>query len=71
MSTKHTIQHHIEPNNAAGPCGFHFYKDALDEDYGPFYLRLDGVAFEATHESVTVTIPRDWAKMLGLLGHNV
>ena len=64
MSTKVTIQHHSEPGGAAG---FHLYKDVLDDDEGPIYLELTGVEFEATPKNVVVTIPRDWAKELGLI----
>ena len=64
MSTKVTINHHSELGGAAG---FHLYKDIADDNEGPIYLELADVAFEATHLSIKVTIPRDWANMLGLI----
>jgi hypothetical protein len=64
-----------------GQAGFHLYDDVLDEFIfegaaapaeSPVYLRLDGVAVEVQTlstggASVTVTIPRDIARELGLL----
>jgi hypothetical protein len=46
MSTKATI--------AYGPT-FHFYHEALDDDY--VYLELEQVAFEASYNQVMVPIP--------------
>ena len=65
MSTKQTIQHHSEPG---GKSGYHMYKEVLDDDKGPIYLQLAGVEFTAkSPDFVVVTIPRDWANMLGLV----
>jgi hypothetical protein len=56
--------------------GFHLYEDALDftveSEESPVYLRLDGVevdvsATPAGGTSVTVVLPRETARALGLL----
>ena len=46
MSTKSTIAH---------GRNFHFYHEALDEDY--VYLELEGTKFEASYNRVMVPIP--------------
>lgn len=46
MSTKHTIAHDE---------GFHFYREAFDED--AVYLELTGAAFEAAQNWVRVPVP--------------
>jgi hypothetical protein len=76
MSTKVTIKHRAR---AATSPGFHLYDDVLDE-FGksndeistPVYLRLDGVAVQLEtltdgRASITVTLPREMARELGLL----
>ena len=73
MSTKSTMHRYSEPG-PDGEMSFHLYTDVLtgDSEYGPIYLNLVGVKFEACNSpnSITVTIPIAWAKMLGLMGHN-
>ena len=64
MSTRQTILYHEDPEDSAGPVGFHLFSDAFT---GAIGLEFDGVPFEATHQSITVTIPREWAVMLGLV----
>ena len=64
MSTRQTILNHEEPGDSTGPVGFHLFSDAFTGTIG---LELNGVPFEATHQSITVTIPREWAVMLGLV----
>lgn len=66
MSTKCSVIWHYPNNNETGD-GFHLFTDVLDDDPKPFYLRLDGVEFEASNHSVTVCIPREWAEKLGLV----
>lgn len=75
MSTKVTIKWR---NQSAGyPC-YHLYDDVLDsfgsedEREAPVYLRLDGVGatmqtLESGGASVTVVLPRQVARELGLL----
>jgi hypothetical protein len=46
MSTKSTIAH---------GTNFHFYHEALDDDY--VYLRLEGVDYEVSYGRITVPIP--------------
>ena len=46
MSTKSTIAH---------GRNFHFYHEALDEDY--VYLELEGTKFEASYDRVMMPIP--------------
>jgi hypothetical protein len=75
MSTKASIKQRAR---TAEQPGFHLYDDVLDEledgKHGepPVYLRLDGVAanlqtLEGGGASVTVTLPREVARALGLL----
>lgn len=76
MSTKGSIK---ARSRTADLPGFHLYDDVLD-DLGardddlepPVYLRLDGVAVRletltAEGATVTVTVPRETARELGLL----
>lgn len=75
MSTKASIKWR---HQAAGLPGFHLYDDVLDsfgsETNGepPVYLRLDGVAAQMETlptggAAVTVVLPREAARELGLL----
>jgi len=75
VSTKVTIKWRAQ---TAGHPGFHLYDDVFDslgyEDEGqsPVYLRLDGVAvtlqtLDSGGASVTVVLPRELARELGLL----
>lgn len=80
MSTKVSIK--WRRRNDSQP-GFHLYDDVLDslgDDAGerepPVYLRLDGVNVElhtlaAGGTSVTVVLPREVARSLGLLQPNL
>jgi len=75
MSTKVTIRH----SRRSDACpGFYLYHDVLDglgiadDPQTDVYLRLDGVAvaLETLSEGgalVTITLPRETARMLGLL----
>lgn len=72
MSTKRTLKVQLDDTGA----GFHLYQDTeeLDDDgNGPVHLDLENVTFEAGagHKpgggGVDVTIPRAWARALGLL----
>lgn len=67
MSTKNTLMRHDGNTIGSWPTGFHLYEDMMDETDGSIYLNLQGVDFEASPNSVTVAIPRDWASMLGLV----
>ena len=68
MSTRSSIKWDRDDNGV----GFHLYEDVLDESDGPVYLDLDGLpsvcvtASEHGH-AVTIAIPREWARKLGLL----
>lgn len=63
MSTKSTIKYYDGTN-----CGYHLFTDLYDEDIGVVHLSLTGVQFEAmSNGSVTVAIPVEWAKRLGLI----
>ena len=75
MSTRVTIKYRCQ--SVEGP-GFHLYDDVLDsfgaddESQSPVYLCLDGVAatlqtLDSGGASVTVVLPRDLARELGLL----
>jgi len=72
MSTKTSIKWRKQTDAAPG---FHLYEDCLDvADDGqetPVYLRLDGVPAELETQrdgaTVTVAIPREMARALGLL----
>lgn len=75
MSTKITLK--AEDQGGQSP-GFHLYHDALhqmDDDVagnGPVYLRLEGVqvqleTLERGGAVVTVAIPEETAKKLGLI----
>jgi hypothetical protein len=64
MSTRQTVKYQ--------EGDFHLYTDCLDDDDGPVYLELTGVEFSAETlgngtAQVTVTIPFEWARKLGLL----
>lgn len=75
MSTKVTIKHRYQ---VVDQPGFHLYDDVLD-DFGddpnieaPVYLKLEGVAVELQTRGpggdwVTLTIPRELARELGLV----
>jgi hypothetical protein len=75
MSTKVTIKHRYPVANRPG---FHLYDDVFD-DFGddpdietPVYLKLEGVAVELRTRGpegdwVTLTIPRELARELGLV----
>jgi hypothetical protein len=76
MSTKASIKSCVRTDQQPG---FHLYDDVLD-DFGardgapepPVYLRLDGVSVQletlnSGGASVTVAIPREMARELGLL----
>lgn len=76
MGTKSSIK--CRDHTAVQP-GFHLYDDAMDsfarqegDPEPPVYLRLDGLQVQLeTHleggASVTVAIPREMARVLGLL----
>ena len=76
MSTKVTIKSRTKTSSHPG---FHLYDDALDSfarantsHEPPVYLRLDGVAvqletMDSGGASVTVRLPRELARELGLL----
>lgn len=76
MSTKVSIK--LRDRTDAQP-GFHLYEDALDtlgnaigDAEPPVYLRLDGVGVQletlaAGSATVTIALPRELAKELGLL----
>ena len=75
MSTKSTIKHH-EDSLEVGGGGFHLYRECFDEDNAYVYLEVDGVPFEATSadhisgrclNSITVRLPEEWARKLGLI----
>lgn len=75
MSTKVTIRHSHRSDEYPG---LHLYHDILDDlgvaddDQSDVYLRLEGVAvaLETLIDGgalVTITLPRETARMLGLL----
>jgi hypothetical protein len=76
MSTKSSIK--CRDHTAAQP-GFHLYEDVMDsfgaqegDTEPPVYLQLDGLQVQLeTHQEggaiVTVAIPREMARLLGLL----
>ena len=69
MSTKSSIKWREQSGSTPG---FHLYDDVLDyQDDAPVYLRLDGVHAEmqtqAGGATVTVILPREMARELGLL----
>jgi hypothetical protein len=72
MSTKISIKWREQTADAPG---FHLYDECFetmaDGDAAPVYLRLDGVpvelATQAAGVTVTVAIPREMARALGLL----
>lgn len=78
MSTKVSMK---QRSRTAQHPGFHLYEDVLDDlavgavggaGESPVYLRLDGVAAElqtlsSGGVSVTVELPRETARVLGLL----
>lgn len=74
MSTKMSIKHRMPTEDAPG---YHLYEDCIDSWLGPddaeppVYLRFDGVhaELETTEVGATVTVilPRDIARELGLL----
>lgn len=72
MSTKSSIKWREQTDTVPG---FHLYDDCLDvADEGqetPVYLRLDGVPAELATQrdgaTVTVAMPREMARALGLL----
>ena len=76
MSTKVTVKWRAQ---SASQSGFQLYEDVLDSlgddvdrDGAPVYLRLDGVALDlhtldGGGASVTVVLPRELARELGLL----
>jgi len=69
VSTRSSIKYEMADDGT----GFHLYDDWLDGAISaepPVYLELSGVAFESSSDcggSVTVAIPREWAKKLGLV----
>jgi hypothetical protein len=72
MSTKVSIKWREQTDSTPG---FHLYDDCLDyadeSQETPVYLRLDGVAADlatqAAGATVTVALPREMARALGLL----
>lgn len=70
MSTKSSIKWR---DNIGIIPGYHLYNEVLDDgDDPPVYLRLDGVHVDLhTHSepgvSVTITLPRELARELGIL----
>lgn len=75
MSTKMTLKHYDE-GAEIGVRGFHLYREAFDEGNAYVYLEVNGVPFEATGadplsgtgaNSITVRLPNEWARKLGLI----
>ena len=71
MSTKSSIKWREQTDDAPG---FHLYDDCLEtmtDAEAPVYLRLDGVQVELETQgagaTLTVQIPREMARALGLL----
>lgn len=76
MSTKATIRHR---QSTAERVGFHLYDDVFDtlgvadtHPEPPVYLQLDGIGVQIETRgsmiaSVTLTLPRELARELGLL----
>jgi len=75
VSTKSSIKYHNEEETPGR--WFHLYNEVFDDNY--IYLELGGVPFEASNcayldagtgsGSVSVRIPNDWARRLGLIGN--
>lgn len=75
MSTKSSSsssQYHSEE----GGAGFHLYRECFDCDEEFVYLEVRGVPFETSSSielsgngpgSVTIRLPDDWARKLGLI----
>ena len=70
MSTRSSIKHYLD--DATGN-GFHLFGDVMEDGPDPpVYLELIGIPaaslhYEDGHAVVLVTIPREWARKLGLL----
>ena len=70
MSTRSSIKYELDDTTGNG---FHLFGDVLDDEVdAPVYLELTGIyaatlSYEDGHAVVLVTIPRDWARKLGLL----
>ena len=72
MSTKSTLK--FETDESGGGL-FHLYREMFDEEETFVYLNLVGVPFETAtgdlsgngQPSVTVRIPEEWARKLGLV----
>jgi hypothetical protein len=75
VSTKASIKYRNEEGTTGG--WFHLYNEVFEDDY--VYLELGGVPFQAANcahldvgtgpGSVTIQIPNDWARRLGLIGN--
>jgi hypothetical protein len=74
MSTKGSLKY--ERDEVSGGW-FHLYREVFDEEGTFVYLELGGVPFECAssaglssqgQSSVTVRIPEEWARKLGLVG---
>jgi hypothetical protein len=75
VSTKASIKYHNEEGTTGG--WFHLYNEVFEDDY--VYFELGGVPFQAGNcahldagtgpGSVTIRIPNDWARRLGLIGN--
>jgi len=77
MSTKATLK---SRSQIAGSPGFHLYEetalDSSDSEDEPVYLQVDGVAatvqtLKTGGASVTMVLPRELARELGLLPDDV
>jgi hypothetical protein len=73
MSTKSSLKY--ETDEASGGW-FHLYREVFDKEGTFVYLELGGVSFESASSAdlsgqgqptVTVRIPEEWARKLGLL----
>jgi hypothetical protein len=72
MSTKSSLRYHSEE----GGAGFNLYRECFDFDDEFVYLEVHGVPFETSSSiglsgngpgSVTIRLPDDWARKLGLI----
>lgn len=76
MSAKTTLKQHEEVVEA-GTRGFRLYHEILNESTAYVLLEINGVAFEAGSADpfpgkrgnfITIRLPIEWARELGLIG---